>query len=88
MATCFEMTVSATEFKAKCLALMDDMRAGQLQRVHITKRGKPFLTMAPSTGSRPSDHIFKVYRGSATIPRELDLTAPVIDAASIEALRD
>ncbi len=89
MATLFELTISATEFKAKCLALMDDMAAGQLHRVHITKRGKAFLTMAPGAGSRslPSDTIFTMFRGSATIPPDLDLTTPVIDSTSGEAMR-
>jgi antitoxin (DNA-binding transcriptional repressor) of toxin-antitoxin stability system len=36
-----ELTISATAFKAQCLALMDDVQRGRLKRVIVTKRGKP-----------------------------------------------
>lgn len=35
-----EITISATEFKAKCLDLMDRIAAGSLARVRVTKRGR------------------------------------------------
>ena len=83
-----EKTVSATEFKAKCLDLMDEMSIGRLRCVHITKRGKPFLSMAPSRASRPSERIFTVFKGTASWPTSLDLTEPVIDLATIEAFHN
>lgn len=83
-----EKTVSATLFKAKCLELIEDMSTGRLRRVHITKRGKPFVSVSPSAASKPSDTIFDVMQGTVHIPAGLDLTAPVIDIATIEAMRD
>jgi antitoxin (DNA-binding transcriptional repressor) of toxin-antitoxin stability system len=80
-----EKTVSATEFKAKCLELMDAMSVGRLRCVHITKRGKPFLSMSPSRASRPSERIFTVFEGTASWPAGLDLTEPVVDLGTIEA---
>jgi prevent-host-death family protein len=38
--------VSATEFKAKCLALMDQI-AEEGGTVTVTKRGKPMATVGP-----------------------------------------
>lgn len=43
MATAAEKTVSATEFKAKCLDLMTKVHVGDLSRLRVTKRGKPFV---------------------------------------------
>lgn len=37
--------VSAAEFKAKCLKLMDEVQAGG-EPVTVTKRGKPVVTVA------------------------------------------
>ena len=46
-------TVKASEFKAKCLALMDEVaRSGEA--IVITKNGKPLVELAPlsTTGTR------------------------------------
>jgi antitoxin (DNA-binding transcriptional repressor) of toxin-antitoxin stability system len=40
-----EITINATQFKAKCLELMDQLAAHRLTRVTITKRGKPVSVM-------------------------------------------
>ena len=44
-------TVSATEFKAKCLALLDeiDERGGTIT---VTKRGRPVATVKPAPKKR------------------------------------
>lgn len=42
-----EKTVTATEFKATCLDLMAQLQRGELSRVHVTKRGKPLVVVAP-----------------------------------------
>ena len=45
-------TVKASVFKAKCLALMDDVaRTGEA--VVITKNGKPVAELVPHNKSRP-----------------------------------
>lgn len=40
------MKISAGEFKAKCLKLMDEVR-DRREEVVITKRGKPVARLAP-----------------------------------------
>ena len=47
MTTQAETTLSATEFKAKCLDLMNQVSIGKLRRIHVTKRGKPFVAVTP-----------------------------------------
>ena len=42
-------TMKASEFKAKCLALMDEI-AESGEEIVITKRGKPVARLAPCEG--------------------------------------
>lgn len=46
------MDISATEFKAKCLKLMDEV-AKTHQSVTVTKRGKPIARLVPV---EPEEH--------------------------------
>ncbi len=39
-------TVSATQFKAQCLSLLDDV-AQHRQKITVTKRGKPVAQLGP-----------------------------------------
>jgi prevent-host-death family protein len=45
------LTVPATEFKAKCLELMDRVRASGLQ-ITVTKHGKPVAKVVPMTADQ------------------------------------
>ena len=42
-----QRTVSATEFKAKCLALLDEVEQGGLA-LTVTKRGRPVAVVGPA----------------------------------------
>ncbi len=44
--------VTATEAKARLLALLDDAAAGD--EIEITKHGRTVARLVPATGSRPS----------------------------------
>jgi len=83
-----ERIVSATEFKAKCLEIMNALASGRLRKVTVTKRGKPAVVVSPAPKSKtpkrePFAHGFM--KGSVIIPEGLDLTEPIfegeIDAA-------
>jgi prevent-host-death family protein len=50
--------VSATDFKAKCLALLDEVNKGG-GSITITKRGKPVAVLQPAAKKAP----FKSSRG-------------------------
>jgi antitoxin (DNA-binding transcriptional repressor) of toxin-antitoxin stability system len=76
-----EKTVSVTEFKAKCLRLIDELDTNKLSRVTIVKRGREVASMtAPSKKSaqrKPFGHGF--LKGSVVIPKGLDLAKPVFE---------
>jgi prevent-host-death family protein len=61
--------VSATEFKAKCLALLDEIgRKGGT--ITITKRGRPMATVGPvRKRQRPSSE--GLWKGKVLIPEDL-----------------
>ena len=61
--------IAAGEFKAKCLALLDDV-ALTGQTLVVTKRGKPVAQISPVASQEPPD-----LRGS--ILWEKDIVAPI-----------
>ncbi len=57
-------TIKASEFKARCLALMDEVaRTGE--RVVITKNGEPIADLVPHRDKKRSP--FGVWKGSVEI---------------------
>lgn len=46
-------TINASEFKARCLRVLDDVQATRVEVV-ITKRGKPVARLSPVGSSRGS----------------------------------
>ena len=42
-----QRTINVTEFKAKCLALLDSIRQGG-PSITVTKRGRPIATVGPA----------------------------------------
>lgn len=61
----FEMkTISAGLFKAKCLAVMDEVQATH-EAVVITKRGKPVAKLVPITTDK--DEIFGFLAGKGAL---------------------
>jgi len=77
--------VAISEFKAKCLALLEQVRKTK-KPIRITRFGKPVAEVVPAgpvekTGS---------WLGSMAGKMEIvgDIVSPVIDLNDIEALRD
>ncbi len=70
--------LSATEFKATCLDVLDRVGDGSIEKVVVTKRGKPVAALVP-IGPQPvsagSLHGFLPH--SVEIPDGVDLTSPV-----------
>jgi hypothetical protein len=80
-----ETMVSATEFKAKCLALIDDMNRTKIPVV-ITKRGKRVAEMRPALDDASSDAMIKAsLKGS--VLRYDDPFGPAIDPSEWNALK-
>jgi prevent-host-death family protein len=73
-------TLSATEFKAKCLDVLDRLAARKLERVVVTKRGRAVAVLTPPEDSAEAvRRIHGFMRGAAIIPEGFDLTAPILD---------
>jgi prevent-host-death family protein len=76
-----DVTMSATEFKAKCLDILDRLASHEIEKLVVTKRGKPVAVLTPPPEKKPF-HISMIYgsqRGTVHIPEGLDLTQPVFD---------
>lgn len=76
--------VPATEFKAKCLELMDRV-AERRESYVITKRGRPVAKLVP-VEPKPKDSIFGCLRGKATITG--DIVGPAVPADAWEVLKE
>jgi hypothetical protein len=69
--------VSASEFKARCLAIFGDLAGRRLDRVIVTRRGRPVAEIRPP--QTEVDDPWGAHRGSVTVPPGVDLTAPSLD---------
>jgi len=73
-------TISATEFKAKCLDILDRVRRREWDRVVVTKRGVAVgVLVPPSADASEVERLPGLLRGSVLIPPDFDLTAPASD---------
>jgi prevent-host-death family protein len=61
-------TMAAGAFKAKCLAVMDEVQAKRVTVV-ITKRGKPVAKLVPVEPKQ--DEIFGFYKGKIKIKGDI-----------------
>lgn len=77
--------VPISEFKAKCLSLVDQVSKTKTRLV-ITKRGTPVAEVVPISPEMGR----KKWLGSMTGTAKIlgDIISPVIDLDDIEALRD
>ena len=73
-------TITATEFKAKCLQILDQLGTHEIEKLTITKRGKPVAVLtAPERHEEAVRKINGFMRGSVIGPEDIDLTSPVLD---------
>jgi len=70
------LEVPAGEFKARCLKLMDQVRATR-RPIVITKRGKPVAKLVPVEEFEPRREIFGSMKGTVTIHG--DIIGPIDD---------
>jgi prevent-host-death family protein len=77
-----DLTITASEFKAKCLELLDQLGSRKLKRMVVTKRGRPVAVLTPPRGERETaEGLYGCMQGSVIVPEGFDLTAPVLDEA-------
>ena len=73
-------TISATEFKAKCLDLLDRVGRGELPPLTITKHGIPVAVLGPPpVEPRGVESLYGLLRGTVIISEDFDLTEPIFD---------
>ena len=82
--------ITASEFKATCLDVLDRVCAGEWDRVEVTKCGRvvPVLMPTPVQAEAVAG-LHGFLRGSLVTPPGLDLARPIseVSARSIDACR-
>jgi prevent-host-death family protein len=69
--------IKASEFKAKCLALMDEV-ADTGERIVITKNGKPLVDLVPHQPASPKKELFGILKG------EIEIVGDIISPIDVE----
>jgi len=77
--------VSISQFKAKCLALLEQVRKTK-QPIRITRHGKPVAEVVPATPVQDRSAWLESMKGSVEILG--DIISPASDEDEWEALRD
>ena len=72
-------TITATEFKARCLEILDQLGERRLTRVSVTRRGRVVAVLTPPVEEAAVRGLHGFLRGSVVVPGGVDLTAPILD---------
>ena len=67
-------SIAVTEFKGRCLSVIDDVAQGKSGPVVLLKRNRPVAAIVPIDDNPPD--LWGAMRGSVTIAPDTDLTAP------------
>lgn len=77
--------ISASEFKAKCLAILDEVNKTK-KPIRITKRGKVVAELVPPSPPKENKGLLGRMKGQGKIIG--DIIAPATDPEEWEVLRD
>jgi antitoxin (DNA-binding transcriptional repressor) of toxin-antitoxin stability system len=77
-----EIRVAVTAFKARCLALIDDVAQGKTARVLLVKRGRVVAAVVPA-GDAPRA-LWGALAGTVCVARGTDLTRGMGEAWDAE----
>lgn len=73
-------TYGAADFKTKCLAILDRLARRDVDRITITKHGRPVAVLTPPPSSADAvETLHGFMRGSVSVPEGIDLLAPVAE---------
>ncbi len=75
-------TMAASEFKARCLRVMEEVRTRR-ESVLITKKGRPVARIVPA--EKPRENIFGCLKGIVQITG--DIESPVVPSSDWEQAR-
>lgn len=77
-----ELVISASKFKATCLDILKRLDDHRLERVTVTRRGKPVAVMLPTPISEAEARsVYASMAGSVKIAEGVDLTEPAFEGA-------
>lgn len=83
------LTLSASDFKATCLDLMDRARDGAIDAITITKRGRPHVTIRFSNPAEPALNPFGCMKDwGPLVAADHDWSAPLVSEAALDAMVD
>ena len=72
-----DATLTASEFKAKCLEIFDRVASGELEHVVVTKRGRVVGILHPPEKAIPdAESLLGCMHGSVSIPADWDPSEP------------
>jgi hypothetical protein len=74
-----ETTITASEFKAKCLNLLDQLATRKLIRLLVTKRGRIIAVVTPPDDAGDLRKLHGFMCGSVVAPDGCDFTALTLD---------
>lgn len=77
--------INISEFKAKCLALLDEINKTK-KPIRITRRGKPIAEVVPSGPAKGKSDWIGSMKGRMEIVG--DIVSPIINLDEIEALKE
>jgi antitoxin (DNA-binding transcriptional repressor) of toxin-antitoxin stability system len=82
-------SITATEFEASCLDLLDQISAGRIKELTTTERGKPVAVVtAPPPERGAIEVLFGMMKGSVIAPPDFDFTAPAFEGVMEAAMDD
>lgn len=89
--------MSVTEFKARCLELLDKVSRNEIDSIEVTKRGKPLAKVTQTARRKPKTReeavaALKSWQESMKgmieiLDPTVDLTKPVFDIEDFDAYR-
>jgi prevent-host-death family protein len=82
-----QKTLSASAFKAQCLALMDEVERTGVP-VTITKHGRPVAQLAPARPGAVRLPVFGLHKGRLVERDPSDIDRPVVDPSAWSADAD
>jgi len=81
-----DSTIGVTDFKSKCLGLIDDVAKGKTGRVVLLKHNRPIAAIVPFPGkSEECIDLWGAMRGTVTVAPGVDLTDPTGEVWDAEA---
>jgi prevent-host-death family protein len=73
-------SISASDFKATCLEIIKQLGDGTLERVVITRRGKPVAVLTPPVSHADAvRNLHGFMRGSVTLPDDRERMPAAVD---------